>query len=48
LREQIEQLHAIAFSIRPSTSKAILPQWQLPRYFISALLARRDAFLALH
>jgi hypothetical protein len=48
LREQIEQLHAIAFSMRPSTSKAILPQWQLPRYFISALLARRETFLALH
>jgi len=32
LREQIEQLQAIALSMRPSTSKAMLPQWQLPRY----------------
>lgn len=30
LRRQIEQLHASTLPTSPSTSKAILPQWQLP------------------
>src|SRR5947208_350167 len=33
-RWHIEQLHAIALSISPSTSYATLPQWQLPLYRI--------------
>jgi len=38
LRWQIEQLQAIAPLISPSTSKEILPQWQLPLWFIRVLL----------
>lgn len=30
LREQIEQLQEMAWSIMPSTSNATRPQWQLP------------------
>ncbi|MFZ1318854.1 MAG: hypothetical protein WAQ56_06035 [Candidatus Nitrotoga sp.] len=38
LREQIEQLHAIAPLISPSTSNATLPQWQRPLYIMITLL----------
>jgi len=34
LREHMEQLQANAPSISPSASNLILPQWQLPLYFI--------------
>src|SRR6478736_2384618 len=37
-RWQIEQLHATAPLISPSTSNATPPQWQLPLYFMYVLL----------
>src|SRR5215208_45657 len=43
LRWQIEQLHAIALLISPSTSNATAPQWQLPRYFIVTSSGSRQA-----
>src|SRR3569832_1887962 len=41
LRWHIEQLQAIALSISPSTSKATLPQWQLPLYVVIVHLRAR-------
>jgi hypothetical protein len=40
LRRQIEQLHSITESSWPSTSNWVLPQWQLPVYFMVFLQAR--------
>jgi len=41
----MEQLHAMPFSISPSTSKATVPQWQLPWYLTRVLLVRDRANL---
>jgi hypothetical protein len=40
LRWQIEQLQAIAWVGSPSTSKRILPQWQLPFMMFSSFEGR--------